>query len=240
MPKSKPILILTHNRSTPLTFLPELLGGLGLEHVIHCAKTEGTPALPENYSGVIIMGGIMSAYDAARLPWLADEISWLSNYLVPSAIPTLGICLGCQLLAQVTGGKVFHGEQGHDIRFAAQKLVHDDPIFGRELAGCHTMRFHQDTYTLGPTSLRLAQGHPHIEQAARFASHLYGVQFHPEADAAWLESQLEQYLKYFDQLPNGQTVDKIQANMAQYGPAVRAWLTMFLRRLFVEREHHTL
>ncbi len=232
MPTSKPILIITHSATCPLGQLPAVLGELGLEYHVHCTKQDGAPPLLDGFAGAIIMGGIMGVYDAGRLPWLEDEMGWLSTFAMPSGKPILGICLGCQMLAAVTGGKVSEGSSGYSLGFYQQKLVHEDAVFGHELAGYPTLRFHGDTYTLGHSALRLAEGHPYIEQAAKFADKVYGVQFHPEANEAWLDCFIDYYVKYKKELPNHLTREGLHAQLQQHKEPVRVWFKAFLSRLF--------
>lgn len=70
-------------------------------------------ALPEDISGIdllIILGGPMSVHDEQIYPWLVDEKLWLKQ-LLQHGIRVLGICLGAQLLAEVLGATVVHGQQ---------------------------------------------------------------------------------------------------------------------------------
>jgi hypothetical protein len=51
-----------------------------------------------SYSAIVSLGGIMGAYEEAEYPWIADEKKWLKEN-TDKGVPILGICLGCQLLA---------------------------------------------------------------------------------------------------------------------------------------------
>ena len=61
---------------------------------------------PESYQALVVMGVPMSVNDFTRLPWLSDELDWISRWLEMDQGPVIGICLGCQMLAHVTGGSV--------------------------------------------------------------------------------------------------------------------------------------
>ncbi len=73
--------------------------------VVRAHEGEPVPVadrLDELGDGLVVLGGHVSAYDDARAPWLPA----LRETLVAAAtqgVPTLGICLGAQLLA-VAGG----------------------------------------------------------------------------------------------------------------------------------------
>lgn len=66
-----------------------------------------------------IMGGPMSVGDEHLFPWLAPEKALIQEALARN-IPTIGVCLGAQLIAEVSGAPVApmpHKEIGwHDIR----------------------------------------------------------------------------------------------------------------------------
>ena len=61
--------------------------------------------------GLIVLGGSMSATDDARFPWLAP-VRGLLAAAVDAGLPTLGICLGHQLLAVARGGEVARNPAG--------------------------------------------------------------------------------------------------------------------------------
>src|SRR5262249_50854414 len=59
----------------------------------------------------VVRGGEMGVYEAARSPFLADEIAVLRARLEADR-PSLGICLGAQLLAAAAGSTVRRGARG--------------------------------------------------------------------------------------------------------------------------------
>ena len=68
-----------------------------------------TPAL--NYEGLtIILGGPIGVYETEDYPFLVDEIACLKQRLQDQK-PTIGICLGAQLIAYALGAKVYAGHQ---------------------------------------------------------------------------------------------------------------------------------
>jgi GMP synthase (glutamine-hydrolysing) len=63
---------------------------------------------------LVVMGGPIGAYDSANYPFLAGEIESIQRRLAARK-PTLGICLGAQLMAAALGARVYPGERGSEI-----------------------------------------------------------------------------------------------------------------------------
>ena len=55
---------------------------------------------------VIVLGGPIGAYEETTYPFLAQEIALLKRRLA-AARPTIGICLGAQLMARALGARVY-------------------------------------------------------------------------------------------------------------------------------------
>ena len=68
---------------------------------------EPLPETLADHAGVIVFGGPMGANDT--LEWVRREIDWLETPLA-EAKPTLGVCLGAQMLARALGARVFSYE----------------------------------------------------------------------------------------------------------------------------------
>ncbi|PKQ31785.1 MAG: glutamine amidotransferase [Actinobacteria bacterium HGW-Actinobacteria-2] len=146
----------------------------------------GVPQRSDLGDGVIILGGTMSAHDAADHPWI-PPLKELILDLIDAQVPTLGICLGHQLLAEACGGTVTvsdpaGGERGaYPIYWTG--AARTDP-FAQRLAVNGSSMFpesHSDVVTtLPPKAVLLASSEKYANQAFRVGSAV-GVQFHPEA-----------------------------------------------------------
>lgn len=132
---------------------------------------------------LIVLGGDMGAHDDAHHPWLTD-IKHLLRDGVASETPTWGICLGGQLLAAATGGRVdrgAHGMESGTVMVHALEVAKDDVLFGGLPASVRMMTMHRDAITELPAeALWLADSYPYPHQAFRLGSSAWGVQFHPE------------------------------------------------------------
>ena len=144
------------------------------------------PDMLTDASGIILLGGRMSALDDATYPWLRT-IYALVRVAVENHIPVLGICLGHQIIAQALGGRVeLNSSSGaqegpHSVALTAEGAK--DPVLGPLHAFGDLVLYesHNDVVTeLPPGASELATSTTCPVQAFRYGSAL-GVQFHPEA-----------------------------------------------------------
>src|SRR6185503_12329339 len=66
---------------------------------------EPEPPDPEGFGAALTFGGAMHADQGADHAWIATELSLISR-LLDLRVPTLGVCLGTQLLAAAAGAEV--------------------------------------------------------------------------------------------------------------------------------------
>lgn len=145
--------------------------------------------LPASLDGrpLLVLGGGYLPDDDERAPWLPATRGLVTQALA-EATPVLGICLGGQLLAQVAGGTVRarHGlpEYGSTpIRLRPEAAA--DPLLHGLGATVPAIERHVDRITELPSgAVWLASSDACPHQAFRMGVNAWGVQFHPEADAA--------------------------------------------------------
>lgn len=185
----KPILILRHSDSVPPGYLGEVLADEGIAHeVVALDEGHGLPGV-DGWAAVVSLGGVMGAYDEDKYPVLVEEKQFLRE-AVEQGVPVLGICLGCQMLADALGGAAYKAPH-LEVAYAPIPLSaagEQDPVV-RELDGS-TLTWHQDTWDPPPGATLLAES-DHYPQAFRYGSAV-GIQPHPEASATivrqWAES----------------------------------------------------
>ena len=172
------VLVFQHNWFIPPGLLGEALRDRGVD-VRVCSLGEGE-AVPDHHSwdGVAVLGGVMGAYDEAEHPWLVEEKHYLAD-AVSRGIPTLGVCLGVQLLADALGGSAYRGDGWEygllDVRLTDAGTA--DPVV-RHLDAPVPV-FHGDTFDLPPGAVLLAETERY-RHGFRLGSAV-AVQSHPEA-----------------------------------------------------------
>lgn len=132
---------------------------------------------------LLVMGGQMCTDEKAAYPFLAREVELLGKS-VAADTPTLGICLGAQLLGEATGCSVRHDTP--EIGFAKVRLTHagrDDPLLAGFADDTPTFNAHRDFITAGSGVTVLAESDRCPVHALRVGTRVYGLQFHPEMDA---------------------------------------------------------
>lgn len=170
-----PVAVLQHDELGPPGWLEDVLIKRGVEYTV--ARLHAGERLPEHYSAVVTLGGAMSAYDEDAHPFLAPEKRFL-RAAVDQGRAVLAICLGCQLLTDALGGRVFPGprlEAGY-VPVRLNAAGRDDPVLG--VLGDAVLSFHSDTWDPPPGAQLLAESDDY-PQAFR-AGRALGIQFHPE------------------------------------------------------------
>ncbi|MFV2145189.1 type 1 glutamine amidotransferase [Isoptericola sp. G70] len=190
------VTVLQHGSDVPLD---RFVRTFPAARVVRLFAGDPVPSLEECGDGLIVLGGRMHAYDDAAAPWLPAVRDLLARAAV-DGLPTLGICLGAQLLAVAGGGAVQVAappgrEAGVvDVHWRAQAL--EDPVLAPlvraagatcaddvEAPGCVTpaVSMHSDAIIELPAGAQwLGWSDTYPYQAFRWGSAL-GVQFHPEA-----------------------------------------------------------
>jgi len=142
---------------------------------------EPPPADPLTYDAVLSFGGAMHADQESEHPWLAQEKEILSG-LLDAGVPTMGVCLGSQLLAEAAGASVVRADEPEigwfDIEVTTQGAR--DPVIGALAPRFEALQWHSYRSPLPPYAVELALS-PLALQAYRIGEVAWGIQFHAEA-----------------------------------------------------------
>jgi GMP synthase (glutamine-hydrolysing) len=134
---------------------------------------------PGEHDAVVSLGSDRSVH-ASPEPWIAPELRFLRG-AHEHGIPLLGICFGGQALARALGGQVTRSAGTHvswlEVATSDPELIPSGPW----------LRWHEDVFSLPPGAQELAcdGGGPPLAFALGTS---VGLQFHPEADTAVLET----------------------------------------------------
>src|SRR5213083_1124245 len=100
------IVALVHGDGGGPSLFRGVLEGLGATVTdVRLHRGEKPKRGPQAYDAVMSFGGTMHPYEHDAHPWLGAEIAYLEDALA-AGVPTLGVCLGAQLLARAAGGEV--------------------------------------------------------------------------------------------------------------------------------------
>lgn len=103
----KPVTILQFSPHDPPGHLESFFASRGLPFTLRRIDTgDAAPPDADAMSGLVLMGGTVSANDDAHLPWLRAALQ-LIRVADASGVPVLGQCLGAQLIARAFDGAVF-------------------------------------------------------------------------------------------------------------------------------------
>jgi len=138
---------------------------------------------------LIVLGGPIGAYEEEQYPFLQGELRVLQDRLAAGA-PTLGICLGAQLMARALGARVYPGPR-KEIGWSPLELTAEGRhSVLRHLGDAAVLHWHGDTFDLPQGCARLASTAICRNQAFMKGPNILGLQFHAEAVDAGFERWL--------------------------------------------------
>ncbi|MDN6442215.1 MAG: glutamine amidotransferase [Acidipropionibacterium jensenii] len=179
---------LRHVHFEDLGIIEPVLGtaGYGVEYLDVADDPSRIAALDPDL--LIVLGAPVGALDDDIHPWLAEERELLRHRLAVDA-PTLGICLGAQLMAVAAGGALTSGEAS-EIGYAPIELTDQGrSSVLRHLDGVPVLHWHGDRFTTPSRAVRLARTET-ADQAFSIGPRILGLQFHVEAEPSHIERWL--------------------------------------------------
>jgi GMP synthase-like glutamine amidotransferase len=167
----------------------------------------GEPLPPDTagHDGIVVMGGPMSAFSDEGFATRRAEIALLGHALA-GAVPTLGVCLGAQLLTLAAGGSVYSGADGPEVGWSKVDLLPasaDDALLTGLPAHLGVLHWHGDTFDLPPGAEHLAQSDRYPNQAFRVAGAAWGLQFHLEVTREAVDALLHAFAADAARAPGG-------------------------------------
>ena len=219
------IVVVEHQENCPAGLVGDWLTEAGAElDVVRPYRGDDLPE-PAAYDALLVLGGDMGANDDATVPWLGPLKEHLRS-AVAAGSPVLGICLGHQLVAAALGGVVRPNPAGLAVGVEPvgwTPAAADDLLFGGVTAAERVVHWNGDAVvTTPPGTTVLATSSDGAVQAARFARGAWGIQAHPEVDAAvcrrWAEVDRDAHVE------RGVDQDALLAGIESAGPELeRQW-----------------
>jgi GMP synthase (glutamine-hydrolysing) len=211
------ILVLQNMTSDGPAYLGRWLREQGHQADVRNAEAGGGwPSSLDGYHALALLGGAMSAND--ELPWLRQS-EQLFREALRRGVPTLGHCLGGQLMSRALGASVHRSpapEVGfHDVQFDAAAAA----WFG-SLCGARFMHWHYEAFEVpaGVGARRVATSAACPVQAWSLGPHL-AMQFHIEVDAVkvlgWCEESDGQGGRQEAHGPTEHDTARIRADLAR-------------------------
>jgi GMP synthase (glutamine-hydrolysing) len=187
------VLVVQPDPSDPVGPLGDWLQASGVDVRTVAAWEPGAlDAGLDGAAGLIVLGGGMNCLDDDAAPWLPGVRALLRD-AVAAELPTLGICLGAQLLAVANGGRVEPSPDGPEYGaqlVAKRAAASSDPLLRDLPITPDVLQWHVDAITRLPAGAVLLASSPTCEvQAFRLGRLAWGIQFHiettPEIVRAW-------------------------------------------------------
>jgi GMP synthase (glutamine-hydrolysing) len=211
-------LIVQHTPTEGLGWLQEWLPDAGVHvHPIHPYLGHRVPPSVEG-DALVVLGGPMGAMDDEQAPWL-PAVRALIATAIDDGVPTLGICLGAQMLAAAAGGEVARGAAGPEIGYGEVEVTMSDELL---TAGTlPVVQWHYDAVTRLPDgAVLLASSDRYRVQAFRLGDVAWGVQFHIEATvpmvAEWAAEEVDELHA------QGRTPEEVVGGVAEAQPRLIA------------------
>jgi GMP synthase (glutamine-hydrolysing) len=194
---------------------------------------------------LIVMGGSPGVYQAEQFPFLGECLRILKARMEADR-PTLGICLGGQLMAGAMGAKVYPGPQGPERGWYPLSVTaegQDSPVAHLDGGVTSMVQWHGDTFDLPQGAKLLASSAQYKNQGFSWGRNCIGLQCHPEMTPAIMEEWL---VSSAGRVATGEIdVQHVRRETAQHGATLmlqtKAFMMDFLTRTGVlkseQRKH---
>ncbi|NLJ55072.1 MAG: type 1 glutamine amidotransferase [Intrasporangiaceae bacterium] len=234
------VLVIEHEADVHLGLIAGRLRAAGADiTVVGPHRGRAIPADLSGVDGLIVLGGSMDPVDETGAPWLPTVRDRLIE-AVRDQVPTLGVCLGAQLLGMAVGGTARLIPAGPELglhRIRPTSAAHGDPVLGALPAeGLPALAWHWWEVSDLPaeTGSRqitvLAESDACPVQAFRAGDLVWGVQFHLEATAdlarGWAAERPDRLLRLgIDPQALTDGIAEAEPSLAaSWEPVIDAWI----------------
>jgi GMP synthase (glutamine-hydrolysing) len=206
--------------SGPARLFVEELEGRGFEVVTIDARLDRLPESPDGYAAIVSGGGTADTHQTDEHPWLIHEVALLRR-AIEAGVPTMGLCLGAQLLTEAAGGTVYRCDPPEVGWFEVEAgpEAAADPVISALPPRFMAMQWHLYACRLPGAAVELARNTTCV-QALRIGEAAWGTQFHIETTreilVSWADMAPEELAKF------GYDRTRYDAELDRYGPAHEA------------------
>jgi GMP synthase (glutamine-hydrolysing) len=208
-----------------LGLFAEAFAAAGWSVTYHEAGLEDLTAPLLQADVAVVLGGPIGVYEADRYPFLVEELAALERRLT-SGRPTLGVCLGAQLMAAALGARVYPGGRKElgwgEVRLS--EAGRNSPL--AHLDGRPVLHWHGDTFDLPAAATLLASTELYENQAFSVGHNALALQFHAEADSRRIEQWLIGHTGELSAA--GIDIPALRARSQEMGPGLRVASTSLL------------
>lgn len=187
----KPVAVVQHEGSVPPGLIADVLDAGGRDGIVIEAWRDVTWPSTTDISGLVVLGGTMNVDQLDGYPFLKQSRDLMAD-AIDRDIPTLGVCLGSQMMARVLGSDVYRATPRSALFSQLELTEHGarDPLTA-PFADVEVLQFHEDTFAVPEGAIALAtSASTGLAQAFRFGHVAYAFQFHFEVDRGILEGWL--------------------------------------------------
>lgn len=226
------ILVLQNDPKVPVGRLDDAAADAGHELVI-IDLLAGEALLPfADFDGVVALGGGMGAYEEGKFPFLVAEKQFLAE-AVAAGVPTLGLCLGSQLLADALGGSAYLADRPEVELARVTNRAEGDPL-ADAISADNVLLFHEDTFDV-PQGATLLASNDRFVHGFRYASAV-AIQPHPEVTTEiafeWIDDTSDKNLVQLA----GASADGLKAEILASEAAMDAVAQTFFAQWFAEAQ----
>lgn len=183
---------------------------------------ESIPEL-DPFDLMVVMGGPQDVWQEDQYPWFREEKAAIRKFVLDMERPYLGICLGHQLLADATGGRVGLAKSPEVgvLTVSSTEAGRRDPVLSALPDPMRVLQWHGAEVTDIPANAEvLAKSDVCCVQAFRVGQHAYGFQCHVEitADTVGQWAAIPAYARSLEDAMGKGGVARLQSEVAQCLP----------------------
>ena len=172
---------------------------------------------------MVVMGGPQDVWQEDQYPWFREEKAAIRKFVLDMERPYLGICLGHQLLADATGGRVGLAKSPEVgvLTVSSTEAGRRDRLLSALPDPMTVLQWHGAEVTAIPANAEvLAKSDVCCVQAFRVGQHAYGFQCHVEitADTVGQWAAIPAYASSLEDAMGKGGVARLQSEVAQRLP----------------------